>query len=106
MIIKNILRSTAALALSLFLFTSCIETDKTTGASLVPGDHILKVKTIGFDVPVQMKLSDSLQTVYSGALTIGSYKDPDFGSMQASTAFQFIPAFPSHDFGSAFGKIF
>ncbi|MFA6769806.1 MAG: DUF4270 family protein [Bacteroidales bacterium] len=101
MTIKNILRSTVVIALTAFFLTSCIETDKTTGSSLIPSDHILKVNTIGFDLPVQMKLSDSLQTVYSGALIIGSNKDPDLGTMQASAAFQFIPASSKHDFGES-----
>jgi len=99
MIIKNILRSTAALSLTTLFLISCIETDKTTGSSLVPDDQILKVHTVGFDLPVQMKLSDSLQTSYSGALVIGSNKDSQLGTMQASAAFQFMPALSGHDFG-------
>lgn len=101
MIIKNTLRSIAALSLTTLFLTSCIETDKTTGSALVPSDHILKVNTVAFDLPVQMKLSDSLQTVYSGALVIGSYKDHDFGTMQASAAFQFMPSTPKLDFGES-----
>lgn len=101
MIIKNILRSTAALSLTTLLLTSCIETDRTTGSALIPGDHILEVNTIGFDLPVQMKLADSLQSVYSGALIIGSNKDLDLGTMRASTAFRFRPATQKHDFGES-----
>lgn len=101
MIIKNILRSTAVLSLAALFLTSCIETDKSTGASLIPSDHILKVNTVGFDLPVQMKLSDSLQTLYSGALVIGSNKDPVLGTMRASAAFQFLPSSFSQDFGEA-----
>lgn len=101
MIIKNTFRSIAVLSLTTLLLISCIETDKTTGSSLIPGDHILKVNTVAFDLPVQMKLSDSLQTVYSGALVIGAYKDSDFGTMQASAAFQFRPATLKQDFGES-----
>lgn len=101
MIFKNTLRSIATFSLITLFITSCIETDKTTGSALVPSDHILKVNTVAFDLPVQMKLSDSLQTVYAGALVIGSYKDSDFGTMQASTAFQFIPSTPKLDFGES-----
>jgi hypothetical protein len=99
MTIRNIFRSAAAILIS-SLITSCIETDKTTGSGLVPDNHILKVKTAIFDLPVQMKMSDSLQTIFSGSLVVGAYKDPDLGLVEASTAFQMIPAADSLSFGT------
>jgi hypothetical protein len=98
MTIRNIFRSSAAIIFSTII-TSCIETDKTTGSGLIPGDHLLKVKSVEFDLPVQMKLSDSLQTIFSGSLVVGSYKDPDLGLVEASSAFQVIPSFSSGNFG-------
>ncbi len=98
MTIRNIFRSAAAIIISA-LITSCIETDKTTGSGLIPGDQLLKVKSVEFDLPVQMKLSDSLQTLFSGSIVVGNYKDPDFGLVEASSAFQVIPSFSSGDFG-------
>jgi hypothetical protein len=91
MTFRNILRSSALLMLTAFFTQSCIETDNTTGSGLLPGEHILDVNTISIDLPVQMKQSDSLHTVYSGSLLFGTYKDPDFGPTDASCAFQFIP---------------
>jgi hypothetical protein len=99
MTIRNIIRSTAAIFL-ITLVTSCIDTDKTTGAGLLPDNHILKVKSYGFDLPVQMKMSDSLQTIFSGSVVAGAYKDPDLGLVEASSAFQIVPSGDSLTFGS------
>ncbi len=99
MTIRNIIRSTAAIFL-ITLVTSCIDTDKTTGAGLLPDNHILKIKSYGFDLPVQMKMSDSLQTIFSGSVVVGAYKDPDLGLVEASSAFQIIPSGDSLTFGS------
>lgn len=101
MIIKNTIRSISALLLANLFLTSCIETDKGTGAMLVPGDHILTVSSVKFDLPVQMKLSDSLQTAHSGTLIVGSHKDPHLGTVKASAAFQFEPALTKHNFGES-----
>ncbi len=99
MTIKNFYRSLAAILFSAAFLTSCIDSDKQTGSSLLPGDHIINVTSEIFDLPVQMKMSDSLQSVFTGALIVGSYKDPDFGTVETSTAFQLIPTNPSMEFG-------
>jgi hypothetical protein len=77
--------------LTAFFTQSCIETDNTTGSGLLPGEHVLDVNTASIDLPVQMRQTDSLQTVHSGSLLFGTYKDPDFGPVTASCAFQYIP---------------
>lgn len=99
MTIRSIIRSLAAIFLILQV-TSCIDTDKTTGAGLLPDNHILKVKNYAFDLPVQMKMSDSLQTIFSGSVVVGAYKDPDLGQVEASSAFQIIPSGDALTFGS------
>lgn len=98
MTIRNIFRSAAAILTGAIL-TSCIETDKSTGSGLLPSDHILNVSVTEFNLPVEMKLSDSLQTLYPSSLVIGSYKDPDLGLVNASAAFQFVPLRDSLTFG-------
>lgn len=95
----NFLRSSAFLMLIVLFTQSCIETDNTTGSGLLPGEYILDVNTTSIDLPVQMKLSDSLHTIHSGSLLFGSYKDPDFGQMTSSCAFQFIPTTQGLSYG-------
>lgn len=96
---QNILSSIATFLFILVLSQSCIESDKSTGATLLPGDHILKVQSTSFDLKVQMKSSDSLQTNYPDYLTVGSINDPQFGPMLASAAFRFTPSSKGHNFG-------
>lgn len=91
MTIKNILRSVAVVLLAASITSSCIEKDNSTGASLLPGDHIISLEKEIFDLPVQMKLSDSMQTGYTSYLTIGSINDADLGLVQASTAIPIRP---------------
>lgn len=98
MTIRNTFRSAAAILTTALLF-SCIDTDKTIGSGLLPSDHIIKVSVKDFNMPVEMKLSDSMQTIYPTSLIVGSYKDTDLGLAEASTAFQFIPLSDSLTFG-------
>ncbi|PKO96169.1 MAG: hypothetical protein CVU12_06330 [Bacteroidetes bacterium HGW-Bacteroidetes-7] len=98
MTIRNIFRSAAAILTSAIL-SSCIDTDKTIGSGLLPGDHIVKVSVAEFNLPVEMRLSDSLQTLYPSSLIVGNYKDSDFGLVEASSAFQFVPLRDSLTFG-------
>ena len=99
MIKKNILSSAAALLVATLLSHSCIETDKTTGSSLLPGDNILNVTSTTFDLPVHAKVTDSLQTSYIGYLSVGAYNDPDMGLVTTSAAFRIAPSLSKHNFG-------
>lgn len=101
MTIRSIFRSAAAIIITTAFSTSCIETDKTTGNSLLPEEHMLKVQIAELNVPVQMKMADSLQTIFSGSLVVGNYRDPDFGLVQASSAFQFAPGTSGRTFGDS-----
>lgn len=90
----------SALTLSLFLTASCIDIDKTAGDGFVPSDQLLGVSVKEFDLPVQMKKSDSLQTMYTGAIIVGAYKDDIFGLTTSEGAFRIIPQKDSNDFGN------
>ena len=52
----------AAFALAIISVNSCIKVNQTLGSVYVPTDRDLKVKTVSFDVPLGMKMADSLQT--------------------------------------------
>lgn len=79
--------------------TSCIDTDKRLGSHFVPDDYDLKLEVSSFDLPVKMKMADSLQTIYSGAVVVGSNRDADLGLIEASSAFQIIPGVTENSFG-------
>jgi|GEM_PF-616799 len=86
--------------LSSFVFTSCMEKDNLTGSELLPDDYFLRLYKTEFDIPVQMKLSDNLQTAQPGYAIIGSINDPDFGMVQSETAFSFVPQDTSRSYGT------
>ncbi len=78
---------------------SCIEVDKSLGKNLIPSDNELTVNSAEFSLPVQMKMSDSLQTIFSGYIMFGAYKDPLFGLVNAGGAFSISPGTTENDFG-------
>jgi len=80
------------------LLSSCIAIDKTLGGNLIPTDQDLTIATATFDLPIDSRLSDSLQSnnhffIYdSGApYLFGACYDPIFGLTQAGAVFQFYP---------------
>jgi hypothetical protein len=94
---------TSLLALSLFtistLTTSCIDENKSLGEDVIPGDQNLAIKSVTVDIPVQMKIADSLQTIYPDYLLVGAYKDPDLGTTLSGGAFHMIPVLTENDYG-------
>ncbi|MEZ7953949.1 MAG: DUF4270 family protein, partial [Bacteroidales bacterium] len=89
-----------ALTASLFLVASCITVDKKAGEGLVPSDQIFKIAIKEFDLPVQTKSSDSLQTMTSGALVVGANKDSDLGVTTSYGAFRMYPQKDTNGFGT------
>ena len=75
----------AAVALLTVLISSCITVNQTLGSVYVPTDRDLKVKTVSFDLPVGMKMADSLQssTTY---LMLGNLNDNLYGATRAEFA--------------------
>ena len=98
--IKKIVHSILVISLSSFIFISCIDTDNSTGNGLIPDDYYMTLHRAEFDVPLQMKMSDSLQTNMSNFAAIGSINDPDFGMSQSATAFAFAPYTDSLSYGN------
>ena len=89
--IRKIVRSILVISLLSFIFTSCLDTDGSTGSGLIPDDYYMSLHKVEFDVPLQMKLSDSLQTNASSYAVIGSINDPDLGMTESAAAFSFFP---------------
>lgn len=77
--------SFAAVALLTILTSSCITVNQTLGSVYVPQDRDLKVHTVSFDLPVGMKMADSLQasTTY---FVLGNIHDELFGETNADLA--------------------
>ena len=92
-------RSVAALLVSSAITISCINIDKTAGEDLIPTDHTLTVSTASVEIPVQMKMIDSLQSIFPDYLIAGAYKDPELGLTTCNTAFQVVPYTTENDFG-------
>jgi len=81
------------------LISSCITVNKKAGEGLVPSDQIFDIAIQEFDLPVQMRVSDSLQTITSGALVIGAHKDSDLGLTTSYAAFRLFPQKDTNNFG-------
>ena len=81
------------------LISSCITVNKKAGEGLVPSDQIFDIAIQEFDLPVQMRVSDSLQTMTSGALVVGAHKDSDLGLTTSAAAFRLYPQNDTNDFG-------
>ncbi|HBY02048.1 MAG TPA: hypothetical protein DEG92_05860, partial [Rikenellaceae bacterium] len=94
------LRSVTALALFSLLIVSCIDVNKSTGGEFVPDDQLLNVSIKEFDLPVEQKSSDSIQTIFSGTAVVGTYKDADLGTTTAAAAIRFIPQTRKNTFGN------
>ena len=97
---RKIVHSILIISLVSFIFTSCLETDNSTGNGLIPDDYYMSLHKTEFDVPLQMKMSDSLHTNASGYAIIGSINDPDFGMTQSAAALSFIPSISSLSYGN------
>ncbi len=86
---KGILLS---LILSATSLTSCILTDNTLGSAYIPGNQDISIKIADFDLPVTLKMADSLQTAVSANFIIGSITTDEYGTFRIGTATSITPA--------------
>ncbi len=87
-------------AASAFLF-SCTDVDKTLGVNFIPSDEIRSIK-IDTIYPDAYTISlDSLSTVNSGLILLGTDYDDIFGSTVAGSAFQMLPVYDTVKFGNS-----
>ena len=88
-----------ALLISAVAAHSCIRTDYTIGSSSVPATHDISIQTVEIDLPVGLKLADSLQTaVYSSAI-VGTLDSEGFGKITIGTALSITPIYDSIRWG-------
>lgn len=73
--------------LTLFFLASCIQTDRTLGSALVSSNQDISIQTASLDIPVTLRMADSLQTAVSGSATVGAIRTGQFGLFRSDGAF-------------------
>ena len=66
--------------------SSCVNTDNALGNNLVPSNQDITIKTVEFDLPVDQRLSDSLQTTISSQVVFGSINNGEYGVYSIGSA--------------------
>ncbi len=92
-----------AAAAALALCVGCVKENYDLGGNLLPANHIYKVVSpAAMEVPVSMKLSDSLSAYSSTNITIGAIRnDEEYGLSTRSSCITLIPLFVDElDFGT------
>jgi len=96
---KNTARVIIVLGIIALFLHSCIISDRTIGSGLIPDDHILKIRTAEIALPVEMALSDTIQSD-SPSIILGTLYDETFGKISSNSAVGlFIRNTDSIDFG-------
>ncbi|MCR5519625.1 MAG: DUF4270 domain-containing protein [Bacteroidales bacterium] len=92
-----------AAAATLACCVGCVSENNELGGNLIPANHIYKVVTTdAMEVPVSMKMSDSLSAYSSTRITIGAIRnDEEFGLSTRSSCVTLVPMFIDElDFGT------
>jgi len=84
---KSGIRTSLVMLTTLLSLASCIVTDPTLGSALVPADQNITIKTATIDLPVTLRMADSLQCAVSQSATVGAIRSGDFGLFHADAAF-------------------
>ena len=96
---RDILRTSVLLLTISLVAVSCITVDKSLGSENIPNDHILKVMTATFQLPMELKMSDSIQSTSSSSYTIGAINTSEFGMAKFGTAANLCPFYSGLRFG-------
>ena len=89
----------AVALLSLFSISSCIEKNNFLGSAMVPSDQDIIIKTATFDLPVDLRMADSLQSSISQSITLGSVRSQTFGLFQSEAAMDLTASVDSIEWG-------
>ena len=81
-----------AALLTLFFLASCIDTDKTLGSAMVADNQDVSLHTVTLDLPVTLKMADSLQTSVSNSVTLGAIRTDRYGLFHSDAAFSLTAA--------------
>lgn len=84
-----------AALLAAFSLSSCITTDPNLGSGLVPADQDITLKTATFDLPVSLRMIDSIQTATAQSITVGAIRTRRFGLYRSDGAMSVVPAYDS-----------
>lgn len=79
----------------LFITASCINKNYTLGTAFIPTDKHVSLHSAEFDIPVQLRMADSLQAASTGTLTVGSISSELFGTTNITSAATITPAVDS-----------
>lgn len=97
---KRVVYGMVAVLLPLFFLSACIEKDDILGSALVPTSQDLTIKTLTFDLPVDLRMADSLQSAISQSITVGSIRTETFGLFHGEAAMSVTAGTDSIDWGS------
>lgn len=95
------IKNTVALALAaIFMAVSCITVDKKVGEDLIPDNQEIPVFMAEFDIPVQLKSPQPIQTASENVSTFGSIRTEEFGLVEFATVADVYPSASGWDFGT------
>ena len=84
-----------AALLAMSCLVSCITKDYTLGSSLVPTNQDISIHAATIDVPVGLKMADSLQTSVSQKATVGAIRTNEYGLYRSDAAMAVTAAYDS-----------
>lgn len=88
--IKTLAAALLAVAAAISL-ASCIEADNMLGADMIPDGQEMHTRQATFELPVALKMADSMATTSSTSLVIGSVRSPLFGLSEFGCATTLVP---------------
>ena len=97
---KSGIRTVLVTLVTLLSLASCITIDPTLGTSLVPVNQNITIRTATIDLPVTLRMADSLQSNVSQNATVGAIRSETFGLFHADAAFSVTPASDSVEWGA------
>ena len=94
------IKNTIALALAaIFMAVSCITVDKKVGDDLIPDNQELPVFISEFEIPVQLKSPQPIQTMSEEVSAFGAIRTEEFGLVEFATVADVYPSRTGWDFG-------
>ena len=72
--------------LSLFSISACIEKNTSLGTAMIPTNQDISIRTAEFDLPVDLRLADSLQSTVAQSATVGAIRTKAFGLFRSDAA--------------------
>ena len=97
---KSGIRTLLVTLVTLLSLASCITIDPTLGSSMVPANQNISIRTATLDLPVTLRMADSLQSNVSQSATVGAIRSETFGLFHADAAFSVTQAKDSVEWGA------